>query len=67
MVRQIGELKKRRGRQVFDKKREREIMRKQSAVARDLGLDEAFVGDLFRAVMHLAKTTQKEGRTGGRR
>ena len=64
VVRQIGEVKKKRGRKIGDKKREREILRKQLSVARDLGLDEAFVTELLHAVFHLAKTTQKQARRG---
>jgi chorismate synthase len=62
LVRQVGELKARRGRLVRDPKREKEILRRQKAVAREIGLDPGFTGDLFRAVFALAKSTQASQR-----
>jgi len=59
LVRQIGALKRKRGSGVVDKNREREILRKQLSVARDLALDAGFVEEMFRAVFKLAKTSQK--------
>ncbi len=59
LVRQIGEVKKRRGRGVQDKTRERQILAKQLAVAGDLGLDARFATDLLRAIFGLARSTQR--------
>ena len=59
LVRQIGAIKKKRGAKIVDKNRERQILRKQVAVARELHLDTVFIGELFRAVFKLAKTSQK--------
>ncbi len=60
LVRQIGDIKKRRGRAVHDKKREQQILTKQLAVAEDLGLDIRFTTDLLRAIFSLARTTQRK-------
>jgi chorismate synthase len=59
LVGQIGELKKRRGKGVQDKKREQQILAKQLAVASDLGLDRRFTTDLLRAIFGLARSTQR--------
>ncbi len=59
LVGQIGVLKKRKGAKIVDRKRERQILRKQLAVARSLGLDEEFTGELFQAIFNLARSTQK--------
>ncbi len=61
LVEQIGALKRKRGRQIVDKRRELEILRKQLAAASELGLDVDFTTDLFRAIFHLAKSTQRRG------
>jgi chorismate synthase len=60
LVEQIGELKKRKKAKIVDRKRERQILRKQLAVARALGLDEEFTGELFQAIFKLARSTQKQ-------
>ncbi len=62
IVRQIGDIKKKRGQKVFDRKREGQVLKKQLPVAEDLGLDRAFSEDLFRAIFALARTTQRKGR-----
>ena len=62
LVTQIGDLKRKRGKKVFDKSRERSILRKQIPVARQLALDPAFITQLFRAIFRLARTTQRSGR-----
>jgi chorismate synthase len=60
LVGQIGALKKRKKTKIVDKKRERQILRKQLAIARSLGLDEEFTGELFQAIFNLARTTQRK-------
>jgi chorismate synthase len=59
LVTQIGDLKRKKGKKVFDKSRERSILRKQLPVARQLDLDPAFITQLFRAIFRLARTTQR--------
>ena len=59
LVRQIGDLKKTRGKKILDKSREEKILRKQLPVASQLGLDRRFTAKLFRAIFQLARTTQK--------
>ena len=59
LVRQIGALKKRKGSGIVDRGRERQILKKQLSVARDLELDARFIEDMFRAIFKLAKTSQK--------
>jgi chorismate mutase len=53
-------LKRKKGRRIADPRREREILGKQLGVARDLGLDLDFTKDLFTAIFHLAKSTQRK-------
>ena len=60
LVRQIGQVKKRRGKKIVDKRREREILASHRQVAQDLHLDVSFVEEMFRAIFKLAKTSQKE-------
>jgi len=60
LVGQIGTLKKRKKAKIVDKKRERQILRKQVAVAHSLGLDEEFTGKLFHAIFNLARATQRK-------
>ena len=59
IVRQIGEIKKKRGQKIFDPKREKQILGKQLDVAEDLGLDLEFSRDLFLAIFALARSTQR--------
>ncbi len=66
LVTQIGDLKKKRRKKVFDKSRERSILRKQLPVARQLGLDPSFVTQLFHAIFRLARTTQRAPRRAAR-
>ena len=61
LVGQIGVLKRRSGRQILDKGREHEILKKQLTAASELGLDVDFTADLFRAIFHLARSTQRRG------
>lgn len=67
IVRQIGEVKKHRGTKIGDRKREEEVLRKQLAVAGDLGLDVDFTRDLFKAIFQLSKATQRAGKGTNRR
>jgi chorismate synthase len=66
LVRQIGEIKHKKGQKIADKNRERQILRKQLSVASELGLDVNFTRELFRAIFQLAKSTQR-GQPKGRR
>jgi chorismate mutase len=54
----VGELKQKRGQQIYDPAREKEILAKQLATARMLMLDETFVREMCTAIFHLAKATQ---------
>jgi chorismate mutase len=67
LVRQIGEVKRRRRRRILDARREREILSRQIPLARALDLDDEFVTDLFRAIFQLARSTQAEPRGARRR
>jgi chorismate synthase len=60
LVRQIGDLKKKRGHKILDRSREKQILSKQLAVAKDLGLDRQFTRELFQAIFHLARSTQEK-------
>ena len=59
LVSQIGGLKRRTGRQILDRSRQQQILRKQLPVARALGLDEKFIAQMFSAIFRLARTTQR--------
>jgi chorismate synthase len=59
LVRQIGKLKKRTNINVEDKSREETVLRTASTTARDLGLDETVVVDIFRSIFALAKASQR--------
>ena len=60
LVRQIGAVKRKRGKLVRDKRRERTVLRVQRAGARALGLDEAMIETIFRDVFGLARASQKK-------
>jgi chorismate synthase len=60
LVADVGRVKKKRGRKIEDKKREKEILRHQLALADSLGLDRTFAKDLFEAIFHLAKSIQRK-------
>ncbi|MGB2958210.1 MAG: chorismate mutase [Bacteroidota bacterium] len=66
LVRQIGDLKRRKKRSILDARREREILVKQIPLARELELDDEFVTDLFQAIFQLARTTQAKRTRGSR-
>jgi chorismate mutase len=59
LVKQIGEAKRRSGKTVLDRSRQKQILRKQLPVARALGLDETFIEQMFGAIFKLARTTQR--------
>jgi len=59
VVKQVGAFKKRSGRQVSDKGREQEVLRKKAKLAKEIGLDETFVKELFQGIMKLSRHTQK--------
>ncbi|HUI08690.1 MAG TPA: chorismate mutase [Bacteroidota bacterium] len=58
VVRQIGAVKKKRGKVVRDVSRERNVLRMQRQGARVLGLDEGMVETIFRDVFRLARASQ---------
>ena len=60
LVEQVGVLKQKRGQQIYDPLREKEILAKQLATARELRLDETFVREMCTAIFHLAKSTQEK-------
>jgi len=60
LVEQVGVLKQKRGQQIYDPAREKEILAKQLTIARELGLDETFVREMCTAIFHLAKSTQEK-------
>lgn len=60
LVRKIGALKIRRGRKVLDKRRQKEILRKQMAFAQEIGLDQAGTKQLFSAIFRLSRATQRK-------
>jgi chorismate mutase len=60
IVKNVGKFKKRSGRKVSDKVREQQVLRRKAILARELDLDEKVVMDLWRTIMKLAKSKQKE-------
>jgi chorismate synthase len=59
LVAQVGRLRGAAGRKIEDRKREREILTRQIAVASRLGLDRDVVRLLFHSIFRLAKSLQK--------
>jgi chorismate synthase len=59
LVRQIGEIKRKRGKLVRDRRRERSVLKTQREGARALGLDEEMIGKIFQGVFGLARASQK--------
>lgn len=57
---EIAEYKKKHNIPVFDEEREIEIMKKLKKVARDYGLDEGFVEEVFLSLFNEAKRIQNE-------
>lgn len=60
LVEQVGEMKRKRGQQIYDPMREKEILAKQLATAEELSLDQTFVREMCTAIFHLAKATQEK-------
>ncbi len=60
LVEQVGVLKKRRGENIYDPRREKEILSRQLATAAELGIDPRFVRQICRAIFDLARTTQRK-------
>lgn len=60
LVEQVGILKKKRGQNIYDPQREKEILRNQLSVGSLLGLDPDFVREMCYAIFHLAKATQQK-------
>lgn len=60
LVEQVGLLKKKRGEEIYDPERERQILQRQLATARELGIDPQFIKQMCRAVFDLARTTQQK-------
>ncbi|MBI4535895.1 MAG: chorismate mutase, partial [Ignavibacteriae bacterium] len=60
LVDQIGKVKKVKRQPIFSPRREKEILRKQSAVAKDLGLDRGFIEEFFTAIFRLTRLRQKK-------
>jgi chorismate synthase len=59
LVRQIGKIKKKTGANVYDKSREQAVLNTQATAARDLGLDQDVVVQIFRSIFALAKSSQR--------
>ena len=66
VARQIGERKRSRGRAIADPRRERQILRRQSLLARRLGLEEVLVEQLMRTLFRMARAAQRRERKRGR-
>lgn len=64
LVEQVGIQKRKRGQQIYDPEREKEILRKQLAIAGELGIDADFTREMCEAIFHLARTTQKKMNEG---
>jgi len=57
---EIAEYKKKNNVPIFDEKREVEIMKKLKKVAKEQGLDESFVEEVFLSIFNEAKSIQNE-------
>jgi len=57
---EIAEYKKKNNVPIFDEKREVEIMKKLKKVAKEQGLDESFVEEVFLSIFNEAKRIQNE-------
>jgi chorismate mutase len=58
-VKRIGMLKRNSGRKILDLNREKEILRKQLALASELGLDLEITRELLEAIFQLGRSAQK--------
>ena len=56
----MAEYKKKKGIPIFDEKREVEIMNKLKRIAKEQGLDESFVEEVFLSVFNEAKRIQND-------
>ncbi len=63
-VEQVGILKKKKGRNIHDAGREKQILAKQLAAGTALGLDQEFVREICSAIFNLAKSTQRKLNAG---
>lgn len=59
VVKKIRDIKKAKGMQVKDVKREKEVLEKRKELAKKLDLDERFVSEIFKKLMDYAKKVQK--------
>jgi chorismate synthase len=64
LVEQVGLLKKKKGEKIYDPQREKEILSRQLATAKELGIDPHFVKQICRAIFDLARTTQRKMNEG---
>lgn len=64
LVEQVGLLKKAQGQEIYDPAREKEILEKQLAIARELGIDASFTKKICNAIFDLARTTQQKMNEG---
>ena len=60
LVEQVGLVKKRRGENIYDARREKQILEQQLATAKELGIDARFIRTICRAIFDLARTTQQK-------
>lgn len=60
LIPEIGDYKKRHNIPIFDEKREVEIMKKLKRIAKEQGLDEGFVEEVFLSVFNEAKRIQND-------
>lgn len=60
LIPDIAEYKKKRNIPVFDEKREVEIMKNLKRIAKEQGLDEGFVEEVFLSIFNEAKRIQND-------
>jgi chorismate mutase len=66
IARRIGDLKEEAGQPVLDPSREAAVVRRAAERAREAGLDEEAVRELFWRLVGLSRRTQREERRGSR-
>lgn len=64
IVRRIGEVKEALGQPVLDPAREAAVVRRAAEAAREVGLDDETVRDIFWRLVGLSRRTQREERGG---
>ena len=64
LVEQVGRLKKKQGKKIYDPKREEEILHRQLMIAQELGVDADFTRQICTAIFDLAKATQRRMNEG---